>query len=303
MSLLGIRHLARENIQGYMDAARRYQQSVESDEPIPQVQGTVCLLFFEASTRTCLSFERAARRLGLSVMLLSSQSSSVAKGESLRDTVSTLDYEGIDCLVIRHSMAGTVAQAAEVFEGSVVNAGDGCHEHPTQALSDLLTIMSRKGKAAGLTVAIVGDIIHSRVARSDAWCLAKMGATVRFVAPATLLPKDCSGFPVDVYDNLAAGLADADVVMALRLQHERMNGSDLGSLSEYTDHFQINRTSLGLAKEDALVMHPGPMNRGVEIDNFAAGCPTSAISDQVENGVYVRMAVLAREFEELRGDA
>ncbi len=303
MSMLGTRHLPRQDIQAIMDLATKYRHAASNGEPVPQIDGAVCLLFFEGSTRTRMSFERAARKLGMSCTYIAPATSSVPKGESFRDTVMTLDHEGVDCLVIRHFEAGAPHQAAEVFNGSIVNAGDGCHEHPTQALADLMTILSRKSKADGLTIAIVGDIIHSRVARSNAWCLTKMGARVRFVAPATMLPKDPSAFPVEVYDNLAAGLADADVVMALRIQRERINGQDLGSIAEYIDHFQINRTSLTFAKEDALVMHPGPMNRGVELDNFAADFQNSTIHEQVENGVYVRMAVLAREFEELRGDA
>jgi aspartate carbamoyltransferase catalytic subunit len=303
MSLLGIRHLPREEIEDYVARARVYQKAAVSGEPVPQIEGSTCLLFFEVSTRTRISFERAARRLGLQCTYIAPSTSSISKGESFRDTVATLDYEGLDCLIIRHPCAGTAHQAAEVFSGTVVNGGDGCHEHPTQALADLMTVLSRKGGTEGLVVAIVGDIVHSRVARSNAWCLTKMGAHVRFVAPATLLPKDPSAFPVEVHDNLAAGLADADVVMALRLQRERMNGSDLGSLTEYTEHFQVNGTSLALAKEDVLVMHPGPMNRGVELDSSAADSPGSTIHEQVENGVYIRMAVLAKEFEKLRGDA
>lgn len=302
MSLLGIRKLDKKEIQGYLDLAMKYRHAISEAEPVPQLTGTVCQLFYEGSTRTRMAFERAARNLGLTTTFVTATASSVPKGESLRDTAMTLDYEGIDCLVIRHPSPGAADHAADVFGGAVINAGDGCHEHPTQALTDLMTITLHRNKVEGLTVAIVGDIVHSRVARSDAWCLSKMGAKVRFVAPATLLPKDCSAFPVEVHDNLAAGLADADVVMALRVQRERMNGSDLGSLTEYTDHFQVNRMSLQLAKKNALVMHPGPMNRGVELDNFAADSPNSTIHDQVSNGVYMRMSVLAKAFEELGGD-
>jgi len=303
MSLLDIRSLQRSEIETYIREAIKYRNACTSGEPVPQVSGTVCLLFFETSTRTRASFESAARKLGLHGSFVAPATSSIQKGESIRDTVVTLDYAGVDCLVIRHPSPGAPHQAAEVFDGGVVNAGDGCHEHPTQALADLLTIISRKGTVEGLTVAIVGDIVHSRVARSNAWCLTKMGARVRFVGPRTLLPKDCSLLPVETCDNLAAGLSDADVVMALRLQRERMNGYDLGGLAEYTQRFQINRESLKLAKEDVLVMHPGPINRGVELDDFAADSTFSAIHNQVENGIYVRMAVLANEFDKLRGDA
>jgi len=302
MSLLAIRTTEKKDIEGYVDLAMKYRHAVNEAEPVPQHQGTVCLLFYENSTRTRLAFERAARLLGLACSHVGAATSSASKGESLRDTATVLDYEGVDCLVIRHPVPGAPQVLEEVFGGGVINAGDGCHEHPTQALTDLVTIIARRGSVAGLTVAIVGDIQHSRVARSNAWCLTKMGAKVRFVAPDTLLPRDCSAFPVEVYDNLAAGLADADVVMALRVQKERMTGTDLGSLTEYTDHFQINRHSLQMAKKDALVMHPGPMNRGAELDNYAADGPQSTIQEQVANGVYVRMAVLAKEFDELRGE-
>jgi aspartate carbamoyltransferase catalytic subunit len=214
------------------------------------------------------------------------------KGETLKDTVLTLRYERIDGLVIRHRQSGSAALASRFFGGPVLNAGDGMHEHPTQALGDALTILERKERLEGLTVAIVGDVEHSRVARSNAWLLSKMGASVRFVGPQTLLPTNPSLLPATVFHDLEEGLRGTDVVMCLRLQKERMTEGLLGSAAEYASMYQINASTLKWANPDAMVMHPGPLNRGIEVDDFAADGPQSAISAQVENGVFVRMASL-----------
>jgi aspartate carbamoyltransferase catalytic subunit len=216
----------------------------------------------------------------------------MSKGETLKDTILTLRYERLDGLVMRHRLSGAPYLAAELFGGPVINAGDGQHEHPTQALGDALTIMERKGELRNLSVAIVGDVEHSRVARSNAWLLSKLGADVRFVGPKTLVPSVMSMLPGRVYHDLAAGIADADVVMCLRLQKERMMEGNLSSISEYAAMYQVNRETLRFAAPDCLVMHPGPLNRGVELDDFAADGEQSCVTAQIENGVFVRMAAL-----------
>lgn len=216
----------------------------------------------------------------------------MAKGETLKDTILTLRYERLDGLVVRHRASGSAALAARYFPGPVVNAGDGQHEHPTQALGDALTILQRKGNIEGLKIAIVGDVEHSRVARSNAWLLHKLGAEIRFVGPRTLIPGHTGLLPGTVFHNLLVGIDGADVVMTLRLQKERMSEGMVGSLSEYTRMYQVNRESLRFAADDCLVMHPGPINRGVEVDDIAADGDRSAIHDQIENGIFVRMASL-----------
>jgi aspartate carbamoyltransferase catalytic subunit len=253
---------------------------------------TLINLFFEASTRTQSSFELAGKRLGADVMNMNVSSSSMQKGETLVDTAMTLNAMRPDILVVRHHAAGAVELLSQKVDCSVINAGDGAHQHPTQALLDALTIRRAKGRISGLTVAICGDITHSRVARSNINVLNTMGARVRVVAPSTLLPPKAERLGVEVFTDMNAGLADADIVMMLRLQRERMQGSYVPSTREYFHFFGLDHEKLTRAKPDALIMHPGPMNRGVEIASTIADHSRSVIRDQVEMGVAVRMAVL-----------
>jgi aspartate carbamoyltransferase catalytic subunit len=253
---------------------------------------TLINLFFEASTRTQSSFELAGKRLGADVMNMSVASSSMQKGETLIDTAMTLNAMRPDILVVRHYAAGATELLAQKVDCSVINAGDGAHQHPTQALLDALTIRRAKGRIAGLAVAICGDILHSRVARSNINVLNAMGARVRVVAPSTLLPPQACRLGVAVFTDMNAGLEGADVVMMLRLQRERMQGSYVPSTREYFHFFGLDQEKLARAKPDALIMHPGPMNRGVEIASTIADHSRSVIRDQVEMGVAVRMAVL-----------
>jgi aspartate carbamoyltransferase catalytic subunit len=253
---------------------------------------TLINLFFEASTRTQSSFELAGKRLGADVMNMSVSSSSMQKGETLIDTAITLNAMRPDILVVRHYAAGAAELLAQKVDCSVINAGDGSHQHPTQALLDALTIRRAKGRIAGLTVAICGDVVHSRVARSNINVLNTMGARVRVVAPSTLLPPQVYRLGVEVFTDMNEGLAGADIVMMLRLQRERMLGSFVPSSREYFHFFGLDSEKLARARPDALIMHPGPMNRGVEIASTIADHSRSVIRDQVEMGVAVRMAVL-----------
>ncbi len=249
-------------------------------------------LFFEHSTRTQSSFEIAGKRLGADVMNMAVATSSVSKGETVLDTAMTINAMHPDFLVVRHQSSGAVELLAQKVTCAVINAGDGQHEHPTQALLDALTIRRHLGKLEGLTIAICGDVLHSRVARSNIHLLTKMGARVRVVAPSTLLPSGIANFGVEVHHTLVEGLKGADVVMMLRLQLERMSGAFVPSLHEFYRFYGLTEERLALAKPMALVMHPGPMNRGVEIDSSVADGPQSVIQEQVEMGVAVRMAVL-----------
>jgi aspartate carbamoyltransferase catalytic subunit len=253
---------------------------------------TLINLFFESSTRTQSSFELAAKRLGADVMNMNVATSSVNKGETLIDTAMTLNAMRPDIIVVRHSAAGAVELLSQKVDCSVINAGDGAHQHPTQALLDALTIRRSKGRIAGLTVAICGDVQHSRVARSNIDVLNTLGARVRVIAPSTLLPPQPERMGVEVYSDMWAGLKDVDVVMMLRLQRERMTGSLVPSSREYYHFFGLDHEKLALAKPDAIIMHPGPMNRGVEIASTIADHSRSVIRDQVEMGVAVRAAVL-----------
>ena len=260
---------------------------------VPALRGkTVVSLFYEDSTRTRLSFETAAKRLSADTMTFSVSSSSVNKGESLRDTVETIEAMGIDAVVVRHKSSGVPWRIASWVKASVINAGDGWHQHPTQALLDCYTIRSRKGDLGGLRIAIVGDIMHSRVARSDVDAFAALGAEVLLVAPPTLLPASLDGWPVKVTHSLDEVIGDLDVIYLLRIQRERMTEALLPSLREYRTIYGLTAERLGALRRDALVMHPGPMNRGVEIDAEAAEDERSVITAQVSNGVAVRMAVL-----------
>jgi aspartate carbamoyltransferase catalytic subunit len=253
---------------------------------------TLINLFFEASTRTQSSFELAGKRLGADVMNMNMSASSMQKGETLIDTAMTLNAMRPDILVVRHHAAGAVELLAQKVDCSVINAGDGAHQHPTQALLDALTIRRAKGRITSLTVAICGDVMHSRVARSNINVLNTMGARVRVVAPSTLLPPQAERLGVEVFTDMGAGLEGADIVMMLRLQRERMQGSYVPSTREYFHFFGLDHEKLARAKPDALIMHPGPMNRGVEIASTIADHSRSVIRDQVEMGVAVRMAVL-----------
>jgi aspartate carbamoyltransferase catalytic subunit len=292
--LLGIEGLSHEEIVGLLDLAEEF---VELNRQIEKKRAalrgrTLINLFFEVSTRTQSSFELAGKRLGADVMNMSVGVSSIKKGETLIDTAMTLNAMHPDILVVRHHASGAVELLARKVDCSVVNAGDGSHEHPTQALLDALTIRRNKGRIERLVVAICGDILHSRVARSNIILLNTLGARVRVVAPSTLLPPGVERLGVEVARDMREGLAGADIVMMLRLQRERMNGSFVPSVSEYFHYYGLDQTKLRYAKPDALVMHPGPMNRGVEIDSAVADGAQSLIREQVEMGVAVRMAVL-----------
>lgn len=292
--LLGIKGLSPLDIQSLLDRAdAAVSLSRQAHKKRSTLRGrTQINLFFEASTRTQSSFELAGKRLGADVMNMSVASSSTKKGETLLDTATTLNAMRPDILVIRHSSAGAAALLAQKVGCSVVNAGDGAHEHPTQALLDALTIRREKGAISGLTVAICGDVLHSRVARSNIILLNALGARVRVVAPSTLMPSGIEQMSVDPFTSMDEGLRGADVVMMLRLQRERMSGSYVPSVREYFRFFGLDSERLKIANEGALVMHPGPMNRGVEIASDVADGPQSVIQQQVEMGVAVRMAVL-----------
>lgn len=291
--LLGIRQLETDQIEELLELSADFKLRVIESKSVPKLEKEVVgMLFFENSTRTRVSFEQAAYYLGLKTANFSSAGSSMSKGETLKDTILTLRYERLNGLVMRHRMSGSPTLAARHFGGPVLNAGDGQHEHPTQALGDALTIIERKGDLNGLVVAIVGDVEHSRVARSNAWLLSKMGAEVRFVGPRTLMPQNMGFLPGKEYDDLATGIDGADVIICLRLQKERMQEGVLSSIGEYAAMYQVNRETLKFAAPDCLVMHPGPLNRGIEVDDEAADGERSAIHSQIENGIFVRMASL-----------
>ena len=293
--LLGIEGLSGHEIVGLLDLAEEAASvSRQVAKKRDDLRGrTLINLFFEDSTRTQSSFELAGKRLGADVMNMSVRTSSVQKGETLIDTAVTLNAMRPDILVVRHHAAGAVELLAQKVDCSVINAGDGSHEHPTQALLDALTIRRHKGRIAGLIVAICGDILHSRVARSNILLLNTLGARVRVIAPSTLLGAGIERLGVEVHRSMRQGLDGADIVMMLRLQEERMNASYVPSKREYFHFFGLDQEKLGWAKPDALVMHPGPMNRGVEIHSSVADDPRSVIREQVEMGVAVRMAVLS----------
>jgi aspartate carbamoyltransferase catalytic subunit len=292
--LLGVEGLSRHDILILLDMAEAaVAVSRQIEKKRTTLRGrTQINLFFEASTRTQSSFELAGKRLGADVMNMSVANSSVKKGETLIDTAATLNAMRPDIIVVRHHQAGAVHLLARKVDCSVINAGDGAHEHPTQALLDALTIRRNKGRIEGLIVAICGDILHSRVARSNILALGALGARVRVVGPSTLLPAGIENMGVEVYRDMRAGLKDADIVMMLRLQRERMMGAFVPSTKEYFRYFGLDEEKLSFARPDALVMHPGPMNRGVEIDSLVADGAQSLIREQVEMGVAVRMAAL-----------
>jgi aspartate carbamoyltransferase catalytic subunit len=278
-----------------LDTAAQIEQALAGREvkKLPTLRGrTVVNLFYEDSTRTRISFELAAKRLSADVINFSAKGSSVSKGESLKDTALTLEAMGSDAIVVRHSASGAPHRLANWVRGSVVNAGDGTHEHPTQALLDAYTIRHRLGRLEGVRVAIVGDVLHSRVARSNVGLLHTLGAEVTLVAPPTLVPVGVGSWPVDVSYDLDAVLPKADVVMMLRVQAERMNASFFPSAREYSRRYGLDARRMALLDDDAIVMHPGPMNRGMEIAAEVADSVRSTIVEQVGNGVSVRMAVL-----------
>jgi aspartate carbamoyltransferase catalytic subunit len=295
--LLGIEPLSAADVTTVLDRADRILTSWSAD-PASRKGGslkakTVINLFFEASTRTRTSFEIAGKRLGADVVNVSASTSSVTKGETLLDTARNLEAMHADVLVMRHPASGAPHFVAGRTRAAVVNAGDGTHEHPTQALLDALTIRRKKGKLAGLTVAICGDILHSRVARSGAMLLTKLGAKVRFCGPRTMMPRDAQAIAdVTVAQRIEDAVEGADVVMMLRIQNERLAGAMLSTTREYSKFFGLNDRVLAGAKPDAIIMHPGPINRGVELDTLLADGPRSVILDQVEAGVAVRAAVL-----------
>ena len=293
--LLGIAGMSAAEIGDLLDRADRHVERLRVvGEKSASLRGrTLINLFFETSTRTRTSFELAGKRLGADVINMQVETSAIKKGETLIDTAMTLNAMRPDALAVRHPDSGAVKLLSEKVACAVVNAGDGSHEHPTQALLDALTVRRRRGRVAGLRVAICGDILHSRVARSNIHLLTALGAEVRLVAPPTLLPAAVERLGVDVFHNMAAGLEGCDVVMMLRLQSERMRGTFVPSVREYFRFWGLDEAKLARARRDALVMHPGPMNRGVEIDSETADNLTrSAILDQVELGVAVRMACL-----------
>jgi aspartate carbamoyltransferase catalytic subunit len=292
--LLGIEDLGTEEIERILDTAEHMREIGERQvKKVPTLRGrTVVNLFFESSTRTKASFEIAGKRLSADVINFSPSSSSLSKSESILDTARTLDAMDPDAVVVRHKVAGVPHRIANVLKAPVINAGDGAHEHPTQALLDVLTVRQAKGRIDGLTVAIIGDILHSRVARSNVYAFRKLGAEVRVVAPPSMIPVDVETLGVKAYTSLREALDGADVVMALRIQSERLQGAYVPSVREYSATFGLDRAKLGYAKEDAIVMHPGPVNRGVELSHDLADHKPSVILDQVRNGVALRMAVL-----------
>ena len=292
--LLGIEDLSARDIVQFLDTAEVFfDVSRRRVRKVPTLRGKTAInLFYEASTRTRTSFEIAGKRLSADVVNISVSTSSVSKGESLLDTVKNLEAMHPDVIVVRHASSGAAHFIARHTRAAVVNAGDGTHEHPTQALLDAFTIRRAKGRLADLVVTIAGDIAHSRVARSNALLLTRLGARVRLCAPRTLMPAGIETFGVEVFDDLSRAVEGADVVMMLRIQHERLTEALIPSTREYSRTFGLNPRILACAKPDAIVMHPGPMNRGVEIDSDIADGARSVILDQVEAGVAVRMAVL-----------
>jgi len=295
--LLGIRDLSADEIVGILDTAETFSEiSTREVKKVPALRGkTVINLFFEASTRTRTSFELAAKRLSADAVNISISSSSLTKGETLLDTALNLDAMAPDCIVVRHSSAGVPHQLAKVSKAAIVNAGDGANEHPTQALLDAMTIREHKKTIAGLKVAIVGDILHSRVARSNIHLLTKLGASVRVAGPRTLVPEDFQHLvdaDLEVCPHIEDAIVGADVVMILRIQRERQDSAYFPTLREYAIHYGLTNDRLALARKDAIVLHPGPMNRGIEISSDVADSSRSLILDQVKYGVAVRMAVL-----------
>ncbi|MDD5067405.1 MAG: aspartate carbamoyltransferase catalytic subunit [bacterium] len=292
--LLGLEYLDKDEIDLILQTARPFSELfTRTVKKVPTLRGkTVVLLFYEPSTRTRTSFELAAKRLSADTLNITVASSSVVKGESLIDTVKTIEAMKADFVIIRHSMSGSAHIVANTISASIINAGDGMHEHPTQGLLDLFTIQQKKGRIKGLNVAIIGDIAHSRVARSNIWGLKKLGANVFVVGPSTLMPADVEKLGVEVHYHIDKIIPKLDVINILRIQRERQEQNLFPTLEEFSEIFGINSKKLVRAKNDLLVLHPGPMNRGVEISSEVADGKNSVITEQVTNGIAVRMAVL-----------
>jgi aspartate carbamoyltransferase catalytic subunit len=293
--LVGLEELSLGEIELVLQTAASFKEiSTRSVKKVPTLRGkTIVLFFFEPSTRTRSSFELAAKRLSADTLSIATSSSALQKGETLKDTFKNIEAMNVDCIVIRHSSSGVANTLAQCMKPSIINAGDGCHEHPTQGLLDLFTIQEKKGAIAGLRVSLIGDIAHSRVARSNIWGLKKLGAKVTVCGPSTLIPREIEKMGVRVTTSLAEALGDADVINVLRIQRERQKAGLFPSLREYAMRFGITREKLdAYAKKDVLIMHPGPINRGVEITPDVADGDYSVILEQVTNGVAVRMAVL-----------
>lgn len=292
--LLGIEELSKEEIESIIETARSFQEvHTREIKKVPTLRGkTIINLFFESSTRTRASFEIAGKRLSADVINFSASGSSIDKGESLLDTARNLEAMGPDIIVCRHGSSGVPYWLAKNLKASIVNAGDGAHEHPTQALLDVMTILDAKKNMEGLRVVIVGDISHSRVARSDIYAFQKMGAKVSVVGPASMMPCQIGQLGVEVFYDIHQGIKNADVIIMLRIQQERLGMTPFPTLREYAQFYGLNKEVLKGAKKDVVIMHPGPVNRGVEIDPEVADGPYSVILDQVKNGVAIRMAVL-----------
>jgi len=292
--LLGLEDLSRQDIELILETAKSFKEVSNRDiKKVPALRGkTVVTLFFEASTRTRISFELAAKRLSADTLNIAANVSSTSKGETLLDTARNIEAMSVDAMVVRHASSGSVLLLAKGLNCSVVNAGDGCREHPTQALLDMFTLQEKFGRIEGLKVGIIGDILHSRVARSNIWGLTKLGAKVTVCGPATLMPRGIEALGVEVCYDLKKVLKQSDAVIALRLQKERQQDKFLPSMREYSRLFGINQAKLNEGSDHLIVMHPGPTNRGVELSADVADGKQSVILDQVTNGVAVRMAVL-----------
>lgn len=292
--LLGLEDCPKEEIELILETAFSFKEVLTRPIPkVPTLRGkTIVNLFFEPSTRTRISFELAQKRLSADTVNFSSSGSSVSKGETLRDTIRNIEAMKIDMVVVRHAAAGAPLFLTRCVDAAVINAGDGRHEHPTQALLDMMTLQEKVGKIAGLKVAIIGDILHSRVARSNIYGLQKMGAQVAICGPRTLIPLEAKQWGVDIFYDLDDAIRWADVLNILRIQLERQNSGLFPSIREYSTKFGVTRARLDAAQKDVVIMHPGPINRGIEIDNDLADSEYSVILDQVTNGVAVRMAVL-----------
>ena len=292
--LLSIEELDQTEIKTVLDVARSFRGTMDrAVKKLPSLRAkTVVNLFMEPSTRTRLAFEVAAKRLSADVISIGGKTSSLTKGETLRDTACNVQALGADLIVLRHSSAGSALYLSRVLDVPVINAGDGAHEHPSQALLDAFTLWERLGDLAGKKITILGDILFSRVARSNLWALTKLGAAVTLAGPSTLVPETFSEFGAEVSHDLKEALVDADAVMLLRIQHERQTSTHFPSLGEYTSMFGLNETRASWLKPEAIIMHPGPINRGVEVDSSLADSGRSVILDQVTNGIAVRMAIL-----------
>jgi aspartate carbamoyltransferase catalytic subunit len=292
--LLGLEGMPKEDIELILNTAVSFKEVLKRPiKKVPTLQGkTIVNLFFESSTRTRISFELAERRLSADVVNFTTAGSSIAKGETFKDTIKNIEAMKIDMVVIRHSSSGAAHFLAKIIDANVINAGDGTHEHPTQALLDIFTIREKLGKVQGINVCIVGDILHSRVARSNIFGLKTLGANVSVCGPETLIPKDIENLGVEIYHNIEDVIPKVDVLNVLRLQLERQNSAFIPSLQEYHKYFGITRKKLEKATKPILIMHPGPINRGVELSSDVADSEHSVILEQVTNGVAVRMAIL-----------